>query len=352
MSELSQEFKINGVNVGGDAPCYVIAEAGSNHDRDFDQAKALIDVALESGADAVKFQTFSAETISSSRNNRLTKINFSGATSLYELYKKVEMPRDWHQPLSEYAQECGITFLSTPFDEKAVDELMAVGVEAFKIASFELTHYPLLRHVAATGKPVLLSTGMATLTEIEEAVTVLIDAGCKDIGLFHCGIGYPMDPAEVNLRAMSTMSTVFGCPVGYSDHTLGTVVPTAATAMGAKLIEKHFTLSRDLPGPDHAFALEPEELSQMVESIRMAEKALGSSRKKPMLSEMEHLERGRRSLYVNRVMRKGERITEEMLAVLRPGAGMHPRYFEVVVGKRAIRDLEQFEPMDWDCICE
>lgn len=352
MIDLSSEFQIDGTRVGGGNPCYVIAEAGSNHDQDFDQALRLIDVAADSGADAVKFQTFSAETISSRRDNRLTKIEFAGASSLYELYKKVEMPRDWHKPLSEYARERGITFLSTPFDEKAVEDLMAVGVEAFKIASFELTHYPLLRCVAKTGKPVLLSTGMATLGEIEDALSVLVDSGCKDIGLFHCGIGYPMDPVDVNLRAMVTMNAVFDCPVGYSDHTLGVAVPTAATAMGAQLVEKHFTLSRDLPGPDHAFALEPEELRQMVDSIRVAEKAMGSSHKGPVPSELEHRERGRRSLYLNRAIRKGEIITEEMVDVLRPGAGLHPRYMGVVVGKRMVRDMEQFEPLAWDCVCD
>lgn len=352
MFELTESFEIGAKKVGEGASCYIIAEAGSNHNRDLQLAFQLIDVAVEADADAVKFQTFSAETIASKADNEFTRIDFAGAKSLFELYKKLELPREWQKELFSYAKEKGITFLSTPFDEKAVDELFHIGVNAFKIASFEITHFPLLRHVAQANKPVLLSTGMAVLGEIEEAIAVLNDAGCNEIGLFHCGIGYPVNPEQVNLRAMDTIKQAFQCPVGYSDHTLGIGVPVAAVAIGASMIEKHFTLDNDLAGPDHGFALEPDELKLMVESIRIAEHAMGSYCKGPNPSEMEHKKKGRRSLHARITIPKGTIITEDMVSVLRPGIGLHPRNMDIVIGKRAVRDIYENKPLTWDCLIE
>ena len=350
MFKLIESFEIATKKIGKGAPCYIIAEAGSNHNRDLKLAFQLIDIAVEAKADAVKFQTFTAETIASDADTDLSRIDFAGAKSLFELYKNLELPREWQKDLFSYAKEKGITFLSTPFDEKAVDELLEIGVDAFKIASFEINHFPLLSYVGQTNKPVLLSTGMATLGEIEEAIEVLSNAGCDKIGLFHCGIGYPMRLEEVNLRAMDTMSHVFRCPVGYSDHTLGIEVPVAAVARGASMIEKHFTVSRELPGPDHGFALEPEELASMVSGIRKVEKSLGSHYKGPAESELLHKKRGRRSLYAKLNILKGTLISEDAISVLRPGAGLHPRNIVNIVGRRAVRDIYQNEPLTWDCV--
>jgi len=350
LAEFRRSFRIGNQLIGESAPCYIIAEAGSNHNRDLDLAFKLIGAAVVAKADAVKFQTFSAETIVSQADIPSTRLDLADARSTFELFKKLELPREWQKDLFAYASDKGIAFLSTPFDEDAVDELLEIGVDAFKIASFELNHFPLLRHVAQTGKPVLLSTGMAELGEIEEALGVLEAGGCKRVALFHCGIGYPLDFADVNLRAMSTISRFVPCPVGYSDHTLGISVPAAAVARGARLLEKHFTVDRCLTGPDHSFALEPDELDAMVNSIRTIESALGSSVKGPVKSELEFRNRGRRSLFAKISIRCGEVIKREMLAVLRPSAGLHPRYLDVVVGRTAARDIQQHEPLSWDCI--
>lgn len=352
MFRLSEGFEIEKRKIGENAPCYIIAEAGSNHNRNLEQAFQLIDAAAEASADAVKFQTFRAETIASDADIDLCKIDFAGTSTLFDLYKDLELPREWQGELFNYAREKGITFLSTPFDEKGVDELFEIGVGAFKIASFEIGHFPLLRHVAQTGKPVLLSTGMAFLGEIEEAIALLNEEGCNEIALFHCGIGYPMDPANMNLRAMDSMRRAFQCPVGYSDHSMGVEIPIAAVARGACLIEKHFTLSRDLEGPDHGFALEPQELANMVNGIRKVEKAFGSYFKGPAESEVFHKKQGSRSLYAKVSIPKGTVITEDMIAVLRPAAGLHPRNLEAIVGRKTIRDIARNEPLTWDCLNE
>jgi len=350
MFKLAAHFEVDGKNIGNDSPCYIIAEAGSNHNRNLKIAFELIDVAAEACADAVKFQTFSAETIVSKWDSELTRIDFAGEKKMFDLYKKIELPRSWQKTLFDYATEKQITFLSTPFDENAVDELYHIGVSAYKIASFEINHFPLLKHVAKTGKPVLISTGMASLGEIEEAIVVLNDAGCDQIALFHCGISYPMDPKEVNLKAMDTMRHAYRCPVGYSDHTLGIEVSLAAVARRAKLIEKHCTLDRGLPGPDHGFALEPGELSAMVSGIRTVESALGNGEKGPTPSELVHKMRGCRSLHATITISKETIFTQDMIAVLRPGAGLHPKYLEAVLGMRAARHIDPDEPLTWDCL--
>ncbi len=334
--------------IGQGGPCFVIAEAGSNHDRNLDQAKRLIDVASEAGADAVKFQTFTAEKIAARSNADIAKIDFAGCRSLFELYQKFELPREWQVELSCYSREKDILFLSTPFDEEAVDQLNELGVPAFKIASFEIVHLPLLRYAARTGKPMILSTGMATLGEIEEALEVIYREGNEQVILLHCAINYPAPVESVNLAAMDTMRLAFGVPVGYSDHTLGLSVPIAAVARGANVIEKHFTVDKNLQGPDHAFALGPEELKAMVQCIRETEAAIGSPKKGATADEAEHLTRGRRSLFAKVHIPAGTTITEDMVAVLRPGIGLKPKYLARIVGRKARRDIEVDEPITWD----
>lgn len=336
--------------VGDNNPCYIIAEAGSNHDGKLEQAKQLVDIAAEAGADAVKFQVFSADRIAAPTKHPIAQIDFAGAKNLNELYRRNEMPLEWCPILRDYAEKKGILFLCTPFDENATDELDRMGIAAFKIASFEMVHHPLLQHVAKKGKPIILSTGLATLGEIEEALSAIRTVSSVPVILLHCGINYPLAFESVNLRAMLTIQKAFGVPVGYSDHTSGIVVPCAAVALGATVIEKHFTISRKMAGPDHSFALEPGELMAMVRGIRDVESALGSSLKMPADDEKIHVVRGKRSLFSNVPIQKGTLITKEMLSVLRPGVGLAPKYLNQVIGRRAQTDIGAYDPITWDCI--
>lgn len=347
---LSDNIKIGNKVIGKDNPCFIIAEAGSNHDGKLEQAKKLIDVAVSAGADAVKFQSFKADKIAAKTKDDIVKIDIAGAKTLFDLYKNLELPQEWLEELIEYAEEQGIIFLSTPFDEESADILDEIGVPAFKIASFELVHLPLLRHVARKNKPIILSTGMANLGEIEEAINVILSEGNNKIILLHCGIGYPLPMEAVNLAAMETLRQTFSCPVGYSDHTMGITIPIAAVSRGANVIEKHFTINRNLPGPDHSFALEPDELKAMVQAIRDVEKAIGSPRKEVLENELIHYRRGRRSIFAKVKIPKGTKITEDMLAILRPGIGLKPKYLEIVIGREAKVDIEAQEPITWDKI--
>lgn len=345
-----QKVTIGRSNIGIGEPCFTIAEAGSNHDRKLEQAKRLIDVAVAARADAVKFQSSTAEKIAARTKEDLAQIDFSGARSLFELYRKVELPREWQSELSVYCRERGIVFLSTPFDEEAVDQLNELGVEAFKIASFELVHLPLLRYVARKSKPIILSTGMSNLGEIEDALQTIYAEGNEQVIVLHCAINYPARFENVNLAAMDTMRQAFQVPVGYSDHTAGWTVPVAAVARGANVIEKHFTTDRGLHGPDHAFALAPLELGQMVRAIRETEAALGSPVKHRTATEETHYRRGRRSLFAKVDIPAGTVIRAEMLAVLRPGTDLHPKYLEMVVGRAARRTIQADEPITWELI--
>ena len=347
---MAQKVKIAKRMIGEGEPCFIIAEAGSNHDGKLKQAKQLINIAASSGADAVKFQTFQADKIVARTKNGIVKIDIAGSKTLHELYKKAELPREWQSELADYARDKGIIFLSTPFDEEAVDDLDALGVPAFKVASFELTHLPLLKHIARKGKPVILSTAMANLGEIEEAIATISGGGNKQIILLHCGVGYPLRMEDVNLAAMDTLRQAFPYPVGYSDHTMGITVPIAAVARGAKVIEKHFTISRDLAGPDHPFALEPHELKAMVQGIRDVEKAIGIPQKRLLDSEAVHYQRGRRSIFAAVDIPKGTIITEGMVDILHPAIGLEPKYLNIVIGRKAQVDIEAHEPITWDKI--
>ena len=346
-------IEIAGRKVGPGNPCFIIAEAGSNHDGKIEQAYKLIDVAAEAGVDAVKFQLFSAEKIAARTKQDIAKLRDEFGKfgdNLFEFYKKLEMPVAWLGELNDYCSKKGIAFLTTPFDEGAADELASIDVPAVKIASFEMVHIPLLRHVAKQGKPVIVSTGMADLADIEDVIDAIFGQGNEQVILLHCGISYPMPFDEVHLAAMDTMRQAFQLPVGYSDHTAGVTVPLAAVARGANMIEKHYTLDQNLDGPDHTFALGPDELKEMVEAIRNTEAAIGSPIKKLSPSEHVHYERGRRSLFAAVDIAVGEVITEDMLQILRPGIGLAPKHIDTIVGRKAQRSMSAHEPVTWDDI--
>ncbi len=341
------KLSIQGRFIGQGQSCFIIAEAGSNHDGKVEQARSLIDIAADSGADAVKFQLFRADKIAArSKSVIISEERFTDKpVTLNEFYRSLEFQLEWLQPLKEYAERRGLVFLMTPFDEESADRLHEFGIAAFKVASYELTHLPLLRHLAAKGLPILLSTGMADWDEIDEALATIRRQGECPVALLHCGIDYPLQFGDVHLNAMRSMMERYDCPVGYSDHTLGWTVPVAAAALGAKLYEKHFTIDTGLSGPDHKFALGPRELKSMVRAIRDCEAAMGSPEKEVRPAEMVHYRRGRRSLHAARPIRKGEVLEESMIAVLRPGTGLPPRCIPELLGSRAAIDIEEHEPI-------
>ncbi len=348
-------IEIGGQTVGDKNRCFVIAEAGSNHNKDMTTAKRLIDAAVTAKVDAVKFQSFTAGKIAADTLHPVAQLGDRfGAygKTLHSFYKNSELPKGWIRDLFDYAREKGICAMSTPFDEQAVDDLVELGMQAIKIASFELVHLPLLRHAAQTGLPLILSTGMATLGEIEEALDAVAAAGGTNVALLHCNIEYPPAMCDIELRAMDTMRSAFHVPVGFSDHTSGIHIPVAAVAMGACIIEKHFTLAKDDRGPDHGFALEPDELSEMVASIRDVEQARGVGRKGRVAAEETHAVRGRRSVFAARDIPAHTIIELDMLAVLRPGVGLHPRHLGTLVGKKTTRMVRAHEPMAWNLVCE
>lgn len=345
-----QQVRIGNKLIGSRQPVFVIAEAGVNHNGDLKMACSLIDVAVEAGADAVKFQTFVAERLATPD---APKAAYQLAATQHresqlEMLRRLELSPDAHRELQSYCREREIIFLSTPFDEQAADFLDDLGVPAFKISSGDLTNSPLLEHVARKGKPVILSTGMSELSELIEAVSVLNSAGCETPILLHCVSNYPANPADVNLRAMQTMRSAFDVPVGFSDHTEGIDVALAAVALGACVIEKHFTLDRDLPGPDHRASLEPTELSQLVQSIRRIEPALGDGRKVPAASELETAKVARRSLVAAHDIPEGATLEREMVALRRPGTGLSPATLPTLIGRRALHNIAAGTLLDLD----
>lgn len=336
--------------VGEGAPVYIIAEAGSNHDRDLAQARRLIEIAAEAGADAVKFQTFAADRIvaeTPTRAKYLDAILPAGKT-MSELFRELELPREWHAELKTYAKSCGLDFLSTPFDHEAVDLLDGLGVKAFKVATYELWHLPLIRDIASRGKPIICSTGMANIGEVQAAVDAVRSTGNEQLMLMHCVVNYPPPFAELNLRAIETMRRAFGVPVGWSDHTPGWLAPVVATALGAALVEKHFTTDRTRPGPDHRFALEPDELAAMVRAIRDAQAALGDGVKRMAPAEADLYVTARRSLFAARTVEAGTVLGADDVAILRPGTGIEVRDLPNVIGRTARRRIERHEPLAWE----
>ncbi len=321
---------------------FIIAEAGVNHNGSIKMAKKLIDVAKESGADAVKFQTFKAENVVSKNAQKADyqKQTTNALESQFDMIKKLELDIRTHKKLIAYCQEKDIMFLSTPFDHESIDMLNNLGLEIFKIPSGEITNLPYLKRIGSLEKQVILSTGMSNLQEVEDALDVLIDAGASkdDITVLHANTMYPTPMEDVNLNAMLTIQKEFGINIGYSDHTLGVEVDVAAVAMGASCIEKHFTLDKTMDGPDHKASLEPEELKNMVRSIRNIEKALGSSEKKPSPSESVNINIVRKSIVANQDIKEGDLLTDENIAVKRPGNGVSPMKWDNVINSIAAKD--------------
>lgn len=342
------KVKIGKRFVGDSEPTFIIAEAGSNHDGKLEQAKKLIEIAAEAEVDAVKFQLFKAEGIAAQPKDKIVQLN-QGKT-LYDFYKTLELPRQWLDELYDYAKEHEVEFLATPFDREAVDLLDGLNISAYKISSFEMVDLSFIKYIANKRKPIILSTGMASLGEIEDALKTIHSEDNYDIILLHCGISYPLDYSDVNLLAIKTLRQAFQCSVGYSDHTLGISVPIAAVALGAVIIEKHFTLDRSLSGPDHKFAVIPSELREMVKCIREVEQAKGSPIKGLVKSETVHFRRGRRSIFAKVDIPKGTRITKDMLSILRPGIGLPPKFLNIIVGRVSRTNIAKNEPITWDKI--
>jgi len=338
--------------IGFGCPAYIIAEMSANHNMDFDQAVRILRAAKDAGADAVKLQTYTPDTMTIKSNRpefRISSGTIWDGRILYDLYSEAYMPWEWQPRLKEIANDMGLDLFSTAFDPTAVDFLEEMDVPVHKVASFEIVDIPLIEKMAKTGKPLIISTGMATLAEIDEAVTAAKRAGATQIALLKCNSAYPAPPEEMNLRTIPHMAEGFGVPVGLSDHTLGIEVPVAAVAVGACIIEKHFTLSRDIPSPDRAFSIEPHELKALVDAIRTAEKALG--RVYYGVSEKETQSRVfRRSLFVVKDMKAGETFTEENVRSIRPGYGLPPKFLKEVLGRKSARDIKCGTPLSWDCI--
>jgi len=353
MDSERQDLIISGLRIGAGHPVYVIAELSANHGQRFEQAVELVRAAKASGADAVKLQTYTPDTLTIDCDNEFFRISgtlWHGRT-LYDLYQEAFTPWEWQPKLKRVADELGIELFSTPFDASAVEFLERMNVAAYKIASFENCDIGLVRKVAATGKPIIASTGMATLAEIGELVDTVCAAGGQQLALLKCTSAYPAPPEEMNLRTIPHLADAFGVPVGLSDHTLGISVPIAAVSLGACIIEKHLTLSRAAGGPDSAFSLEPDEFKSMVQSIRVAERALGTVHYG--LSAGETKSRVfRRSLFVVKSMKAGEIFSTENIRSIRPGQGLHPRYFSEILGRAASRDVCRGTPLSWELVGE
>jgi N-acetylneuraminate synthase len=328
---------------------FIIAEAGVNHNGSLDLAVRLIDAAKASGADAVKFQTFRADLLAtrSAQKAPYQERTAAGAESQFEMLQRLELDEAAHRRLISHCREVGIQFLSSPFDSQSADLLAALDVPLFKVPSGEITNLPFLEYLARKGRPLILSTGMSTLAEVEEAVRVLETAGATKLTLLHCVTEYPAPFEQVNLRAMQTLRSAFGLPVGYSDHTPGIEIAVAAVALGAEVVEKHFTLDRSLPGPDHSASLEPQELRQMVEAIRHVEAALGTGIKAPAPCELPNLPIARKSLVAARPLSAGHRLEQGDLDIKRPGNGIAPKLLPELTGRTLRVSLSKDETILW-----
>ncbi len=341
------KFKIKNKKIGGNNPVFIIAEMSANHLQKFDNAVKLIKAAKEAGADAIKLQTYTPDTITINCNNEYFQIKqgtlWDGQT-LYELYKKAYTPWEWQPKLKEIAESEGLVFFSSVFDKTAVDFLEEINVPAYKIASFEITDIPLIEYVASKGKPIIISTGIATLSDIEEAINACKRMGNNQIALLKCVSAYPTPLEDVNLRTIPNLAETFKTVVGLSDHSLSISVPIASVAMGACIIEKHLTLDRKLGGPDAAFSLEPEEFKAMVKSVREVEKALGEVSYN-LTEKMKKSREFSRSLFVVKDIKAGEVFTEENIRSIRPGYGLPPKYLKEILGKRATQDIKKGTPL-------
>jgi pseudaminic acid synthase len=348
-------FRIASHAVGQGQTPFIIAEMSGNHNGSLQRALALVDAAADAGAQALKIQTYTADTMTIDLAEREFVITdakslWHGST-LYQLYQQASTPWDWHKQIFDRCRQRGMVGFSTPFDASAVKFLESLDVPCYKIASFENVDHDLIRAVARTGKPVIISTGLAQVAEIAEAVAVAREAGCKDLALLKCTSAYPADPASGNLATIPHMRELFGCEIGLSDHTMGIGVSVAAVALGASLIEKHFTLSRSDGGVDSAFSLEPTELAALVRESAAAAVARGEVRYGPTDAERASIQ-FRRSLYVVRDVKRGELLTAENIRAIRPGLGLSPKYLHVILGRRAARDFARGTPVSWQTIAE
>lgn len=348
---MTESFIIDGREIGAGKPPYLIAELSGNHNGNINRALALVDAAKRAGADAVKLQTYTADTLTIDHGGAqfLIEGGLWHGRRLYELYQEAHTPWEWHQPLFDHARRIGITMFSSAFDESAVRFLEGLEVPAYKIASFEAVDLPLLRVIAKTGKPVIISTGITDLAEIAEAVTALREAGCRQLALLHCVSAYPSPAEDMNIRTIPHLAETFGVVAGLSDHTMGTAVSVSAIAQGASIIEKHMTLRRADGGPDSAFSLEPEEMARLVEDCRLAHAALGH-----ISYEREPSEQGnlvfRRSLYAVSDIGAGEALTAANVRSIRPGYGLAPKHLPAVLGRRARSAIARGTPLAWELI--
>jgi len=353
ISEKEIGLRIDGKMIGAGHPCYIIAEMSANHGQNFDQAVRILEAAKEAGADAVKLQTYTADTLTINSDQEWFRIKGTAwqGRNLYDLYQEAATPWEWQPRLLDAANQMGLACFSTPFDATAVDFLESIKVPAYKVASFELVDLSLLKKIGATGKPVIMSTGMASLAEIDEAVITLRQAGCPALALLKCTSAYPASPSSMNLRTIPHLAEAFDVVVGLSDHTLGLAAPMAAVALGAKIIEKHLTLSRADGGPDSGFSVEPNEFVALVAAVREVEQAMGEVRY--TLSKEEEASRVfRRSLFVVKDIRTGELFTSENVRSIRPGHGLAPRCLDIILGRRAARNIERGTPLEWQHVGE
>jgi len=341
-TSVNKKIQINGRNIGTDFPPYIIAELSANHDGRLETALKIIEQAKICGADAIKLQTYKADTITLNCKNEefMIRGGLWDGQSLYELYEKAHMPWEWHMPLFDYARQLDITIFSSPFDRTAVDLLEDLNAPAYKIASFEAVDLPLIKYVAATGKPMIISTGMADKEEIAEAVQAAYDGGCKELAILHCVSGYPAPAEDYNLRTIQDMASSFNIPVGLSDHTLDNTTAIASVVLGASIIEKHFTLDRNGGGPDDSFSLEPEDLKQLCVGAKTAWRALGQVDYGRKSSEQGNAQ-FRRSLYFVKDMTVGDVVDETCIRSVRPGFGLAPKFYEDILGKTLVQDVKK-----------
>lgn len=344
-------MKIGEREIGKGKPAYIIAEMSANHAGDISRAKEIIHAAKEAGADCIKIQTYTPDTITIDCD--LPYFHISDGTwngeNLYQLYKKAYTPWEWQKELLEEAKKTGIDFFSTPFDNTAVDFLEEIGIDFYKIASFELVDIPLIEYVASKGKPMIMSTGMATLAEIDEAVNAVRNQGNNNLALLRCASAYPAITDEMNLRTMQNMGETFGVPYGLSDHSMGSIGAVTAVALGASIIEKHFCIDRSIENPDSSFSMNPTEFMQMIYDIRQTEKAIGCVKYGPTEQEKSS-QIFRRSIFCVKDIKKGEKLTQENVRIIRPGYGLAPKYYKDVLGQVALKNIERGTPLEMEMI--
>ena len=344
-------ISIAGRRIAEDCPPYIIAELSANHNGKLETALRIIEEAHKAGADAIKLQTYTADTITLNCDSEEFHIHgglWDGKT-LYQLYQEAQMPWEWHKPLFEHARKTGITIFSSPFDNTAVDLLESLNAPAYKIASFEAVDLPLIKYVAGTGKPMIISTGMADADEIAEAIEAAREGGCKELAILRCVSGYPAPPEEYNLHTLTDMKQRFGLVTGLSDHTLDNITAITSVALGASIIEKHFTLNRNGGGPDDSFSIEPEELSQLCKHSKIAWSALGKVNYSCKSSEQENI-KFRRSLYFKEDIKSGQTITSDLIVSVRPGYGLPPKMRNEIIGRIAKEEIKKHTPTSLDLV--